>query len=56
MNIVMIGAVAGGVSGAVGYFLAGKFHGDEKGTQIYPIYAVALFGIAVLASRLLLPL
>jgi hypothetical protein len=51
----MLGAIAGGVSGAVGYFIAGKFHGDEKVTQIYPIYAVILFGIAVGTSRLLLP-
>lgn len=54
MNIVMIGAVAGGVSGAVGYFLAGKFHGAEKVNQIYPLYAVSLFAIAVVASRLIM--
>ena len=49
----MLGALLGGVSGAAGYFMAGKFHGDEKVTQIYPIYAVILFGITVAASRLL---
>ena len=56
MNVVMIGAVAGGVSGAIGYFLAGKVHGTEKGNQIYPLYSVVLFGMVVTASKLLMPL
>ncbi len=53
MNIVMIGAVAGGISGAVGFFFASKVHGDEKGNQLYPIYAVTIFAALVLTSKLL---
>lgn len=48
----MIGAVAGGVSGAAGFFLAGRFHGEEQGEKLYPIYSLALFGMMILASRL----
>ncbi len=53
MNYLMIGALAGGVSGAFGHFLAGKVHGDEKGQKIYPVYSVTFFGIMVFASKLL---
>ena len=51
MNIVILGAMAGGISGAVGYFLAGKVHGSEKGNELYPLYAVALFCTAVLINK-----
>ena len=51
MNYLMIGALAGGVSGAFGHFLAGKVHGNEKGEQIYPVYSVTFFGIMILASK-----
>ena len=53
MNYLMIGALAGGVSGAIGHFLAGKVHGDEKGQQIYPFYSVTFFGMMVLGAKLL---
>ena len=49
----MIGALAGGGSGAFGHFLAGKVHGNEKGQQIYPAYSVVFFGMMVLASKLI---
>lgn len=49
----MLGALAGGFSGAFGYFLAGKFHGNEKGETLYPVYAVAFFGIMVTAAKFL---
>lgn len=51
MNLLMLGAVAGGVSGAAGYFIAGKFHDEEKIETIYPMYAAALFIAIVIASR-----
>lgn len=47
----MIGALAGGVSGAFGHFLAGKFHGDEKGQKLYPVYSVTCFGLMILGSK-----
>jgi hypothetical protein len=52
-NIILIGAMAGGASGAVGYFLAGKVHGDEKINQLYPLYSVIFFGLFVLATKLI---
>ena len=52
MNLLMLGAVAGGVSGAAGFFLAGRFHGEEKGEKIYPLYALSFFGLMILAARL----
>ncbi len=52
MNYLMIGAVAGGISGAAGHFLAGKFHGDEKGEKIYPVYSATFFGLMVLGAKL----
>ncbi|MEA9358180.1 hypothetical protein SHI21_18240 [Bacteriovorax sp. PP10] len=51
MNNLMIGAVAGGLSGAVGHFLAGKFHGNEKGQKIYPVYSATFFGLMVLGAK-----
>lgn len=51
MDIVLIGALAGAVSGAIGYFLAGKFHGNEQGIKIYPLYSVTLFSTIVLAFK-----
>lgn len=53
MNSLMIGAVAGGLSGAFGHFIAGKFHGEDKGEKIYPIYAASFFGLIVLAAKLI---
>lgn len=53
MNYLMIGAVAGGVSGAFGHFLAGKVHGDEKGQKIYPVYSATFFGLFVLGAKLI---
>jgi hypothetical protein len=53
MTLVMIGAVAGGVSGAAGYFVAGKFHGEEKVETLYPLYAAALFVVMVVATKLI---
>lgn len=49
----MLGAMAGGVSGAAGYFFADKVHGSEKVNQIYPVYAVIFFGLVVQVSKLL---
>ena len=51
MNLLMLGALAGGFSGAVGFFLAGRFHGEEKGGKIYPVYAVSFFGLMVMAAK-----
>lgn len=51
MNYLMIGAVAGGLSGALGHFFAGKFHGDEKGQKIYPVYSATFFGLMVLGAK-----
>ena len=53
MNYLMIGAIAGGVSGAFGHFLAGKVHGEEKGQKIYPAYSVTFFGLMVLGAKLI---
>jgi hypothetical protein len=53
MNYLLIGAVAGGVSGAFGHFLAGKVHGEEKGQKIYPAYSATFFGLMVLGSKLI---
>ena len=53
MNYLVIGAVAGGVSGAIGHFLAGKVHGDEKGQKVYPMYSATFFGMMVLASKII---
>ena len=47
----MLGALAGGVSGAFGYLLAGKFHGLEKGEKIYPAYALTLFVALLMAAK-----
>lgn len=52
MNYYMIGAVAGGLSGAFGHFLAGKFHGEEKGQKIYPVYSATFFGLMVLGAKM----
>lgn len=49
----MLGALAGGVSGAFGFFLAGKFHGNDKGERLYPIYSATFFGLIVLATKFL---
>lgn len=51
MNLLIIGAVAGGLSGAAGYFLAEKIHGKERIEAIYPAYAAALFIALVIISR-----
>lgn len=51
MGLLMLGAVAGGVSGAAGYFIAERFHDEEKIETIYPMYAAALFIAIVIASR-----
>lgn len=48
----MLGALAGGVSGAFGFFLAGKFHGKEAGETLYPLYAATFFGLIVLSAKL----
>ena len=52
MNLLLMGALAGGLSGAFGHFLAGKLHGPQKGEKIYPLYAATFFGLIVLATRL----
>ena len=51
MNLLMLGALAGGVSGAAGYFVAERFHDQEKIDTIYPMYAAAFFIAIVIASR-----
>nr|BDT28351.1 hypothetical protein BHI3_18170 [Bacteriovorax sp. HI3] len=53
MNLLMLGALAGGFSGAFGFFLAGKFHGNDKGERLYPIYSATFFGLIVLATKFL---
>ena len=53
MNLLMLGAVAGGFSGAFGYLVADKIHGEEKVKTIYPVYAVSLFGLMILATKLI---
>lgn len=53
MNLILIGALAGGFSGAFGFFLAGKLHGTEKGERIYPLYAATFFGLLVLSAKFL---
>ncbi|TDP52164.1 hypothetical protein C8D79_2814 [Bacteriovorax stolpii] len=53
MNLLMLGALAGGFSGAFGFFLAGKFHGNDKGEKLYPIYSATFFGLIVLATKFL---
>ena len=52
MNILLIGALAGGLSGAFGHFLAGKFHGPQNGEKIYPLYAATFFGLMVLTAKI----
>ena len=52
-NVLMIGAMAGGVSGAAGYLLADKVHGSEKVNQLYPVYAVIFFGLLIVTSKFL---
>ena len=51
MNLLVLGALAGGLSGAVGFFLAGRVHGEEKGEKLYPVYSVSFFGIMILAAK-----
>jgi hypothetical protein len=51
MDHILLGAIAGGFSGSVGYLVAGKFHGKEKGESIYPMYAAALFCTIVLVFK-----
>ena len=53
MNLLMLGALAGGFSGAFGFFLAKKFHGSDKAESHYPIYAASFFGLIVLAAKFL---
>ena len=53
MNLLMLGALAGGFSGAFGFFLAGKLHGNDKGERLYPIYSATFFGLIVLATKFL---
>ncbi len=48
----MLGALAGGFSGAFGFFLAGKFHGSDKGESLYPIYSVTFFALIVVTAKL----
>ncbi|MBC7714230.1 MAG: hypothetical protein H7177_12880 [Rhizobacter sp.] len=52
-NVILLGALGGGMSGAAGYFLAEKVHGNEKVNDLYPVYAVILFGLVVIASKFL---
>lgn len=49
----MLGALAGALSGALGFYLAGKFHGNEKGAKIYPLYSATFYGLIVLTTRFL---
>lgn len=51
MNLLVLGALAGGLSGAIGFFLAGRFHGEEKGEKLYPVYSASFFGLMILASK-----
>jgi hypothetical protein len=53
MNLVMLGALAGGVSGAAGYFLAGKFHEEEKIETLYPVYAIVFFCTIIISAKFL---
>lgn len=43
MTNIIIGAIAGGVAGAVGYFLANKFHNKDKAKTLYVVYMMAIF-------------
>lgn len=43
MTNIIVGAIAGGVAGAVGYFLANKFHNKEKAKTLYVVYMMAIF-------------
>lgn len=51
MGLLLIGAVAGGFSGAAGYLIAGKIHGKEKIEMIYPAYAALCFAAIILAAK-----
>ena len=51
MNQVIIGALAGGFSGSVGFLIAGKFHGKEKGKEWYPAYSALLFCAIILTIK-----
>ena len=53
MNLIFIGALAGGLSGALGFLIAGKFHGTEKREHIYPLYSATFFGLFLLTIRLM---
>jgi hypothetical protein len=51
MNQIILGAMAGWFSGGLGYIIAGKFHGEEKGQTWYPAYAAVLFCSVIVAAK-----
>ena len=50
MEQILLGAIAGGFSGALGHFTAGKIHDKDKAQKIYPIYSSIIFVILIAAT------
>ncbi len=54
MELLLVGAIAGGASGALGYFTASKFHQKDLVERIYPIYSLIFFVALVVGARITL--
>ena len=52
MELILLGALAGGCSGALGHLTASKIHEKEKAEKIYPLYALVFFSILVVCAQL----
>lgn len=54
MELLLVGALAGGASGALGYFTASKFHQKDLVERIYPLYSLIFFVTLVVGARMAL--
>lgn len=52
MNLILLGALAGGCSGALGHLAASKIHEKDLAERIYPLYAFIFFAILVGCAQL----
>lgn len=54
MELLLVGAIAGSASGALGYFTASKFHQKDLAERIYPLYSLVFFIALVVGARITL--
>lgn len=55
MSLLLLGAVAGGASGALGYITAEKIHSKDLVEQYYPLYSLVFFSILIVCAKLIMP-